>query len=194
MPCFFFLLLFFPSSPSPFSNPPHLINPHPIPPLLFTPFLCSQYNEQARTIITNSTERASLESEIAALKRVEAEHRSLLAQTANVVKNEAAMAELRESHKEKVAAVREAGDAALSRAVQSASQQMAELQRAHALELERTRMEWEAHTSELTKRHGEEISRLKGMVEVAETVRKNTPCFFPPHARTQRACELSPHS
>ncbi len=88
------------------------------------------------------------------------------------------MAELRESHKEKVAAVREAGDAALSRAVQSASQQMAELQRAHALELERTRMEWEAHTAELTKRHGEEISRLKGMVEVAETVRASP---APPH-------------
>ena len=87
---------------------------------------------------------------LAALRRVEQEHRALLAQASTASRSDSALAELRESHKEKVASVREAAEASLQRATQSAMVQMAELQRAHALELERTRMEWEGHAAEQT--------------------------------------------
>jgi len=140
------------------------------PPTLLL-LLLPQYSQQSATLASLNAERASLEAENVALKRVEAEHRALLAQNSMASRNESAMSELRESHKEKIAAMRESHEAALSRAVQSAGQQMAELQRAGALELERTRMEWEGHCAELTKRHGEELSRLKDAVQAAEAVR-----------------------
>jgi hypothetical protein len=130
-----------------------------------------QYAEQSKAAAAALAASAAKDAELAALRRVEEEHRALLAQAGAASRNDSALAELRESHKEKVASVRESAEAALQRATQSAMVQMAELQRAHALELEQTRIDWERHTAENTKRHGEEVARLRAIVDAAEAVR-----------------------